>query len=79
MESNEQNKMMNKIKPETWIHGTDGWISEGRRVRGLEEISQRTCLHIGIVHAHRPQCSEDQGGEQGLGGAEQRWDNGGHL
>ena len=31
MESNEQNKLTNKIKPETLIHGTEQQISEGGR------------------------------------------------
>ena len=29
---------------------------------GLEEISQRTCVHICIAHGHRQQCGEGRVG-----------------
>lgn len=32
LESNEQNKVTNKMEPEAWIHGTDRPVPEGRGV-----------------------------------------------
>ena len=44
MESNEQNKLTNKIETEAWVYGTDWQLSEGEGdwMREGEGISQRT-------------------------------------
>lgn len=56
-ESNEPNKPMPKNRSDTQKHGTDGATAQGRRGRvwGREDLSQGTCMHIGVTHAHRQQ------------------------
>ena len=54
-------KVTNKIGPEAWIQGTDLQISEGRGMRKLEEISQRTYMHVCRAHGPRQQRSQDWG------------------
>ena len=60
MDFNEQNKLMNKIKPEAWIHGPDQRSQKGKGWEGLEEISQRTYsyMHICTTQECRGQCGE---------------------
>ena len=40
MESNEQNKLMNKIETEAWMHGTDGQLSEERAVGAGDSMKE---------------------------------------
>ena len=67
---------MNKIKTETWIHGTAGQSSEGGYcgLRGLEEISQRTCVHTCLARVHGDRVLKGEGRRLGLGG--QSWEKG---
>ena len=69
---NEQNKLMNKIKPEAWIHGPDQRSQKGKGWEGLEEISQRTYSYM--IYA-QPRNAEDNVVKAGwsAGGRGQRW------
>ena len=59
-QSNEQNKLTNKIEPETWKHGTlwtwpDGrWEGDngGKKGKGLDKE------HLWMTHGHRQQCGD---------------------
>ena len=79
MGSSEENRLTNKTKPEAGIHGTDGQVSEGRRGGALGEISQRTDMHVGTAHRHRPQSGEGQRGVGAGWRGGQRGKNKGHV
>ena len=57
MESNEQNKLMNKLEPQIWKHGTDwkwpdrkGEGDNGRKKEGIDKE------HVWMTQEHEQQC-----------------------
>ena len=75
METNEQNKLMNKIEIEVWTHGT-GWqlskrSEEGRA--GVKKVKGLVKEYVCRTHRHRQQCDGRKEVGQGAG---RRWAEG---
>lgn len=65
MESNEQNELTNKVRPEQGgVEQTD----TPRRGVSIRKINQRTYVLICTAHGHGPERGEDLGGGVGGGG-----------
>ena len=59
-ESNEQSKLMNKIGPWAWKHGTDWQWPEGRREgdNGGKKGKGLVKEHVWMTHGHGQQCGD---------------------
>ena len=81
VESNEQNKLMNKIQTEAWIHGAVEqckWV--GRGGSGWEKMKGLDKEHVCLTHRHRQQCGDGQRDRgRGSGRKEQRGTMWGYL
>lgn len=58
---NGQAKPTDKTEPEAGIHGQADRPQRGG-AGGLEEVSQRTCVHARTTHGHGQKCGEGHGG-----------------
>ena len=78
MESSEQNKLTDKIKPEAWIHRTYRQLAKGKGA-GNRKISAK-----GHTHVHPQPMDTDNSVVEGMGGwgwveGEPKGGSGGHL